>query len=202
MAIGIDYIFDGADWKPIGRGGGAGSGGSSTFVGLTDTPSAFTGQAGKVATVNTGETALEFTAASATSFDTDFSVLQSTTKSIATTTTTKIDTFDTVVIDTNTEWDAVNLYWVCKTAGTYIVSAAYALNGGSTGYRAIYVYVDGVDIQNRSISPGASASPSIVCKTALTVGQYVEIYGRHSQGSDLVTLIGVPAYRWDIWRIK
>jgi len=137
-----------------------------------------------------------------TSFDTDFSVLQSTTKSIATITTTKLDTFDTVVIDTNTEWDAVNLYWVCKTAGTYIVSAAYALNGGSTGYRAIYVYVDGVDIQNRSISPGASASPSIVCKTALTVGQYVEIYGRHSQGSDLVTLIGVPAYRWDIWRIK
>ena len=44
-------------WRINGSGSG---GGSSTFVGLTDTPSAFTGQAGKVATVNTGETALEF----------------------------------------------------------------------------------------------------------------------------------------------
>ena len=41
-------------------GGGAGSSGITTFLGLTDTPSAYTGQAGKVATVNAGETALEF----------------------------------------------------------------------------------------------------------------------------------------------
>lgn len=37
-----------------------GGGGSSTWLGLTDTPGAFTGQAGKYPKVNAGETALEF----------------------------------------------------------------------------------------------------------------------------------------------
>ena len=36
------------------------SGGSGTFVGLSDTPSAFTGQAGKYLAVNTGASAVEF----------------------------------------------------------------------------------------------------------------------------------------------
>ena len=43
------------EWTNKGSGGG-----SSTFVGLTDTPSAFTGEGGKVVKVNTGATALEF----------------------------------------------------------------------------------------------------------------------------------------------
>jgi hypothetical protein len=42
-----------------GGGGGSGSG-ATTFLGLTDTPSAYTSQAGKVPAVNSGETALEF----------------------------------------------------------------------------------------------------------------------------------------------
>lgn len=46
-------------------GGGTGSGGgSSTFTGLSDTPSTYTGQGGKVVAVNVGETALEFISAS------------------------------------------------------------------------------------------------------------------------------------------
>ena len=39
---------------------GGGSGGSSTFLGLTDTPSAFTGQKGKITAVNADENALSF----------------------------------------------------------------------------------------------------------------------------------------------
>ena len=42
-------------------GSGAGSSGITTFLGLTDTSSSYTGQAGLIATVNVGETALEFT---------------------------------------------------------------------------------------------------------------------------------------------
>jgi len=42
--------------------GGAGSG-TSDFIALTDTPSTYTGQAGKFPQVNSGETALEFSAA-------------------------------------------------------------------------------------------------------------------------------------------
>jgi pectate lyase len=47
-------------YKP---GGGSGS---STFTGLTDTPSSYTGEAGKVPVVNVGEDALEFQAISIT----------------------------------------------------------------------------------------------------------------------------------------
>ena len=39
----------------------ASGGGSTTFTGLSDTPGSFSGQGGKVASVNSGETALEFT---------------------------------------------------------------------------------------------------------------------------------------------
>lgn len=41
-------------------GGGTGSSGITTFLGLTDTPSSYTSQAGKIAQINTGETGLEF----------------------------------------------------------------------------------------------------------------------------------------------
>jgi hypothetical protein len=44
-------------WTNFGAGGGA-----STFLALTDTPSAYTDQAGKILAVNTGETAVEFIA--------------------------------------------------------------------------------------------------------------------------------------------
>jgi hypothetical protein len=42
-------------------GSGAGSSGITTFLGLTDVPSSYAGEAGKVPAVNGGETALEFT---------------------------------------------------------------------------------------------------------------------------------------------
>ena len=39
---------------------GGGSGGSTTYTGLTDSPSSYAGQGGKGLRVNTGETATEF----------------------------------------------------------------------------------------------------------------------------------------------
>ena len=45
----------------VNLGSGGGGGGATTFAGLTDTPSALTGQAGKILQVNSGATALEFT---------------------------------------------------------------------------------------------------------------------------------------------
>lgn len=45
--------------------GSGGGGGSTTFTGLTDTPSSYAGEANKIVSVNAGETALEFTAAPA-----------------------------------------------------------------------------------------------------------------------------------------
>ncbi len=46
-------------WK-IGTASGGGSGGSTTFIGLTDVPASFSGQTLKQVRVNSGETALEF----------------------------------------------------------------------------------------------------------------------------------------------
>ena len=64
------YTFDGIDRSSIlkieelpngaASGEGGGDGGSSTFTGLTDTPSAFTSQGGKVVAVNSAADALEF----------------------------------------------------------------------------------------------------------------------------------------------
>jgi hypothetical protein len=144
-------------------------------------------------------------AGTAAGFTTDFAIKMSGSKSVANTTTTKIDTFDTIVIDTNTEWVIGDLRWVCKTAGTYIISATLAWDANATGYRNIYIYVDGVSVQGRSDNnAGASISPngSIVYKTALTVGQYVEIYGRQNSGGSLNAIAGTTPFEWQIWRIK
>lgn len=54
-AAGLHYIDDGGVVT-----GPLGGGGATTFLGLTDTPAAYTGQAGKYTKVNAGETALEF----------------------------------------------------------------------------------------------------------------------------------------------
>ena len=58
MPINIPDSFDSiGDAVVIGGTGGAGR---TTFVSLNDTPSSYTGEAGKLAAVNVGETALEF----------------------------------------------------------------------------------------------------------------------------------------------
>jgi Asp/Glu/hydantoin racemase len=46
----------------LGAGGGSGGGGATTFLQLTDTPAAYTGQAGLGVRVNAGATAMEFVA--------------------------------------------------------------------------------------------------------------------------------------------
>ena len=54
---GLPFFKYGSTEYDLSSGGG---GGSTTFIGLTDTPSSFSGQAGKFLKVNTGATALEF----------------------------------------------------------------------------------------------------------------------------------------------
>lgn len=62
----LTYSGDNSDLRgtiPSNIAGGGGEGGGVTsYLALTDTPSSFVGQAGKVSTVNSGETDLEFTA--------------------------------------------------------------------------------------------------------------------------------------------
>jgi uncharacterized protein DUF2793/endosialidase-like protein len=55
ITLGSGLILEGDILSSTGGGGG-----SSDFLGLTDTPDTYSGQAGKVVAVNSGETALEF----------------------------------------------------------------------------------------------------------------------------------------------
>jgi hypothetical protein len=65
--LGWQYTDDGITWNNFGSGGGGG--GATTFLQLTDTPSSYSGQAGKVVKVKTDETGLEFGTSSGGSFD-------------------------------------------------------------------------------------------------------------------------------------
>lgn len=54
-------VYDGASWIPLASGGGGGGGGgATTFSGLSDTPANYVSAADKIAKVNSGATALEF----------------------------------------------------------------------------------------------------------------------------------------------
>ena len=61
ISDGLMLVYSATDskWFDIAAGGGGG-GGSSTFLGLTDTPASFSGKAGQVPKVNSGENALDF----------------------------------------------------------------------------------------------------------------------------------------------
>jgi len=61
QALVVNSGGDGLEFSNV---SGSGGSGSSTFTGLTDTPSSFSGQGSKVVSVNSGGTALEFTTVS------------------------------------------------------------------------------------------------------------------------------------------
>jgi hypothetical protein len=88
--------------------------------------------------------------------------------------------FDTVVFDGNTEWDAANLYWKCKTTGYYNISISAAALYTYTGIFRITLYLDGVEVFKGSARNGIS---NYFCTTtisipnmAITVNSYLEVY--------------------------
>lgn len=56
----IDLPYDPSARRASGGGSSSSGGGATAFLGLTDTPSTYSGAAGKVTKVNSGETAIEF----------------------------------------------------------------------------------------------------------------------------------------------
>jgi hypothetical protein len=117
---------------------------------------------------------------------------------------TKIDKFDTIIDDDNLEWDAVNLRWVCKETGTYVINATLAWTATSGGYRNLYVYIDGVSVQGTSEAGTSSASNNnkICFKKKISVGQYVELYGLQNSGTSINAIVGSTPFEWQIWRYK
>lgn len=171
MATGVFKVrlADGS-WKELTI--GAGGGGASAFIDLTDVPAAYAGAGGKVVAVKADVSGLEFITAPATGepalgnpATTGF-VLSSTdagarswvaqsgggfaTNFFATMsgnqdiapTSWTKVTFDTAGTDDNTEWDAVNAQWTCKEAGTYLLHATLRYTANSTGMRGVCAYLN------------------------------------------------------------
>jgi len=140
------------------------------------------------------------------SFTTDFAIKMSANQTIANLTTTKVNKFDTIVRDNNSEWDAGNLRWLCATSGTYIINASIFWAAKTTGYRIIYIYVDGALAQSETYTGfSVATSARITVAKALTAGQYMEIYARQNCGGNLdiiATPGGGTAHEWQIWRIQ
>ena len=185
-----------ATWRTIAQ--GSGGNGSGTFIGLTDVPAAYAGSGSKFVAVNSGASALEFVAAPTGGLTTGYHATPSATVTVATSTTTLIP-MDTVTFDINSEDDDANNRWLCKTTGKYLIMAQCYFATGSTGYRNVNIYKNatttgtpavlstGTRLGIGNVSDAAEPDyPIVVCVAALTAGDYLEVFVRHSQGSDVV----------------
>lgn len=122
----------------------SGGGGSTTFTGLTDTPSTYTGQAGKVATVNATEDALEFTEVSGgTQYPKVILFENNSSGSIPNLTGTVATTIlSSYIIPANTIPANSNLRMTLKMK-----------NSGTTSQKYVYVTWSNVDVGTKLFSP-------------------------------------------------
>ena len=196
MATGVDKIYVGGQWVPLARGGGGG-GGASAFIDLTDVPATYAGSGGKVVSVKADVSGLEFTTAAASSFDTNFYATLSADQVVTTGADRKI-LFDTVSFDGNTEWDAINTYWKCKTTGYYNFNVS---SSALSAYTAIYrtlLYVNGAAAEYSTISGNSAyASPAQVnvINKYIAADSYVEVYCRISVNTSVENAVGVTWFR-------
>jgi hypothetical protein len=129
---------------------------------------------------------------------TGYHVTPSATVTVATGTTTKIP-MGTVTFDVNSEDDPVNHRLVCKTNGKYLISGQCHFATGTTGYRSVYIYKNatttgtpevlstGTLVGLAKISDAASTEfPIVQCFVNLVATDYIELFVRHTQGTDLV----------------
>ncbi len=124
------------------------------------------------------------------SFDTNFTATMSVDLTVATSSWTKI-TFDTATTDTNTEFDAASNSWICKTPGTYIVTANVVWVASATGVRSIGISETGsapviTEYQNQwSASSAGTTRMNIIGKINCVALQAISLWGWHNKGSNL-----------------
>lgn len=143
---------------------------------------------------------------SGSSFTTDFYGTASGDTSLNNGVYTKIN-FDTATRDTNSEFDTGTDKWVCSTSGTYIINAGLRFANNATGYRNIFVVIDGdttpttTYLLNVSLNNGSgfSGRVSITISVSLTASQTVEIYGYQNSGGALNCTATGSFFQ--IWRI-
>jgi hypothetical protein len=103
--------------------------------------------------------------------------------------------FDTVTRDTNSEWDAGNTRWVCKTPGTYMITGLLVFTANATGGRGVALSLNGdTTLTGKPIvlvgNTGSSvtARPIMSIPYALTTNDTVEILGFQNRGGTLIVI--------------
>jgi hypothetical protein len=122
--------------------GGGGGGGSSDFLGLTDTPSSYTGQAGKIAKVNPGETGLIFEdetggGAGGGSTTIPYAEYSDTTTEVLLANDTPIK-FTGIVTDSDNVYNSSTGEYTAPQDGTLLISAYLIYSSSFTGGVVLY----------------------------------------------------------------
>jgi len=125
-------------------------------------------------------------------------------QTLTTATDTKI-TFDSESWDNNNEFDAItNNRFVAKIAGVYHVSAQLMYLMVTIGKVVqCKIKVDGTVVKIRSVCHygGVNEYVGVVGDVKLAIGEYIEIWGEHNEGSNLNLNNNVIASFLDIHRI-
>lgn len=170
-------------------------GGASTFVSLTDTPNDFTGQAGKIPVVNSGETALEFINTGAFS---GALVTRTSVQSIATATATAVN-FDVETFDTGFHDNVTNNSRITIPTGVdkVILFAGVRFATNATGVRSLQIRKNGTDFvaSHRQDATG-SGRTDLTISTIQNVSatDYFEVIVEQDSGGNLDIQTGVPPY--------
>ena len=145
-------------------------------------------------------------ASSASAFTTNFYGTMSGNTSLTTAVWAKI-AFDTATTDTASEFNATTDLWTCKTAGTYIINAMLRFTANATGFRGVFVSLNGDTSADAAdfvcVCPNSGATYAgrapITVKMGLALDDTIEIYGLQTSGGDLSCLAAGSYFQ--IWRI-
>lgn len=165
--------------------------GSTTFLALTDTPSAFTGQANKAVAVNAGATALEFVDFPAAAPFSGAFVRKILAQTIPNNTLTPV-AWQTEEFDDGNWFDAVanDTIFTVPTGVTRVsISTVVALNTNNVGERELRLLVN-TDIVARVLDAGFTATNVQVLSTAVSAidvsaGDTIRVDFRHTAGISL-----------------
>jgi hypothetical protein len=136
-------------------------------------------------------------------FTTGFTATCSADTTLSTGTPGKIG-FDTVGKDANSEWDAVNERWECQDAGGYLCMAKIRFDSNATGYRQIFIYLNGVSVQGFLLMANTGDITHVPIQFVLddlVATDYVEIYGKQTSGGDLNVDLTETSTSWQMMRV-
>jgi hypothetical protein len=173
-------------------GGGGGGAGVTEWTGLTDTPNAYTSQAGKSPRVNSGETGLEF-------YDPSLLVSAVSSERNATTQTLPTSTETTLIFDLENydiggEYDNTTGVFTCSGTNTVVrgVCASVVINHNPGGNIELRMYKNATLITAEDKTPATAGTTkiSLSCQTETTSGDTLDVRVFQITGSTATLIQG------------